>query len=104
MVLPLLSHGRGSSQRPPAPHRSSQREPAAGGQGAEPRPGGGRGWAPAHPGAAGLRAVATLPVLPPAVPTKDLIETCCAAGQQWAIDNDECLEIPETGAEGDVCR
>ncbi|XP_008571189.1 PREDICTED: fibulin-2 isoform X2 [Galeopterus variegatus] len=36
--------------------------------------------------------------------TKDLIETCCAAGQQWAIDNDECLEIPESGAEGDVCR
>ncbi|XP_023475665.2 fibulin-2 isoform X3 [Equus caballus] len=38
------------------------------------------------------------------VSTKDLIETCCAAGQQWAIDNDECLEIPESGAEGDVCR
>lgn len=36
--------------------------------------------------------------------TKDLIETCCAAGQQWAIDNDECLEIPESGLEGDVCR
>ncbi|XP_020031756.2 fibulin-2 isoform X1 [Castor canadensis] len=36
--------------------------------------------------------------------TKDLIETCCAAGQQWAIDNDECLEIPESGAEGDICR
>ncbi|XP_045407493.1 fibulin-2 isoform X2 [Lemur catta] len=36
--------------------------------------------------------------------TKDLIETCCAAGQQWAIDNDECLEMPESGAEGDVCR
>nr|XP_031326867.1 fibulin-2 isoform X1 [Camelus dromedarius]XP_031326869.1 fibulin-2 isoform X1 [Camelus dromedarius] len=38
------------------------------------------------------------------VSTKDLMETCCAAGQQWAIDNDECLEIPESGAEGDVCR
>ncbi|XP_037379628.1 fibulin-2 isoform X2 [Talpa occidentalis] len=38
------------------------------------------------------------------VSTKDLIETCCAAGQQWAIDNDECLEIPESGTEGDVCR
>ncbi|XP_050016276.1 fibulin-2 isoform X2 [Alexandromys fortis] len=36
--------------------------------------------------------------------TKDLIETCCAAGQQWAIDNDECQEIPENGAESDVCR
>uniref|UniRef100_A0ABI7XFH0 Fibulin 2 n=1 Tax=Felis catus TaxID=9685 RepID=A0ABI7XFH0_FELCA len=40
----------------------------------------------------------------PEVSTKDLIETCCAAGQQWAIDNDECLEIPESGAEGDACR
>ncbi|XP_045707696.1 fibulin-2 isoform X1 [Phyllostomus hastatus] len=40
----------------------------------------------------------------PEVSTKDLIETCCAAGQQWAIDNDECLEIPESGAEGDICR
>lgn len=48
--------------------------------------------------------VVTLPVLPPTVSTKDLIETCCAAGQQWAIDNDECLEVPESGAEGDVCR
>ncbi|XP_037023347.2 fibulin-2 isoform X1 [Artibeus jamaicensis] len=38
------------------------------------------------------------------VSTKDLIETCCAAGQQWGIENDECLEIPESGAEGDVCR
>ncbi|XP_049718472.1 fibulin-2 isoform X1 [Elephas maximus indicus] len=38
------------------------------------------------------------------VSTKDLIETCCAAGQQWAIDNDECMDIPESGAEGDVCR
>lgn len=36
--------------------------------------------------------------------TKDLIETCCAAGQQWAIDNDECQEIPENGAESYVCR
>lgn len=48
--------------------------------------------------------VVTLPMLPPTVSTKDLIETCCAAGQQWAIDNDECLEIPESGAEGDACR
>ncbi|OWK02634.1 hypothetical protein Celaphus_00010672 [Cervus elaphus hippelaphus] len=39
-----------------------------------------------------------------AVSTNDLIETCCAAGQQWAIDNDECLDIPESGAEDDVCR
>ncbi|XP_066899459.1 fibulin-2 isoform X4 [Kogia breviceps] len=38
------------------------------------------------------------------VSTKDLLETCCAAGQQWAIDNDECLDIPESGAESDVCR
>ncbi|XP_052030287.1 fibulin-2 isoform X2 [Apodemus sylvaticus] len=36
--------------------------------------------------------------------TKDLMETCCAAGQQWAIDNDECQEIPENGAQSDVCR
>lgn len=36
--------------------------------------------------------------------TKDLIETCCAAGQQWAIDNDECQEIPENGAQSDICR
>ncbi|XP_004860045.1 fibulin-2 isoform X1 [Heterocephalus glaber] len=36
--------------------------------------------------------------------TKDLIESCCAAGQQWAIDNDECTEMPGSGAEGDVCR
>ncbi|XP_042535898.1 fibulin-2 [Dipodomys spectabilis] len=35
---------------------------------------------------------------------KDLIETCCGAGQQWAIDKDECLEIPESGPEGDACR
>lgn len=48
--------------------------------------------------------VVTLPVLPPTVSTKDLIETCCAAGQQWAIDNDECLEVPESGTEDDVCR
>lgn len=40
----------------------------------------------------------------PDVSTKDLIETCCAAGQQWAIDNDECQEIPENGAESDICR
>ncbi|XP_058144921.1 fibulin-2 isoform X2 [Dasypus novemcinctus] len=40
----------------------------------------------------------------PEVSTRDLIETCCAAGQQWAIDNDECADIPESGAEGDVCR
>ncbi|EGV97709.1 Fibulin-2 [Cricetulus griseus] len=38
------------------------------------------------------------------ISTKDLIETCCAAGQQWAIDNDECQEIPQNGAESDVCR
>lgn len=36
--------------------------------------------------------------------TKDLIETCCAAGQQWAIDNGECMEIPISGTDGDICR
>ncbi|XP_034631430.1 fibulin-2 isoform X1 [Trachemys scripta elegans] len=36
--------------------------------------------------------------------TKDLIETCCAAGQQWAIDNGECTEIPVSGTDGDICR
>ncbi|KAJ7316816.1 hypothetical protein JRQ81_002978 [Phrynocephalus forsythii] len=36
--------------------------------------------------------------------TKDLIETCCAAGQQWAIDNNECTEIPVSGTDGDICR
>ncbi|XP_034293623.1 fibulin-2 [Pantherophis guttatus] len=36
--------------------------------------------------------------------TKDLIETCCAAGQQWAIDNNECMEIPISGTSGDICR
>ena len=59
---------------------------------------------PRHLGAVHLLQLVTLPVLPPAVSTKDLIETCCAAGQQWAIDNDECLDIPESGAESDVCR
>ena len=57
-----------------------------------------------RPGHGGSLRVLTLPALPPTVSTKDLIETCCAAGQQWAIDNDECLDIPEGGAEGDVCR
>lgn len=42
--------------------------------------------------------------LQPTGSTKDLMETCCAAGQQWAIDNDECQEIPENGAQTDVCR
>ncbi|XP_044307420.1 fibulin-2 isoform X2 [Varanus komodoensis] len=36
--------------------------------------------------------------------TKDLIETCCAAGQQWAIDNNECTDIPVSGTDGDICR
>ncbi|XP_004692404.1 PREDICTED: fibulin-2 isoform X2 [Condylura cristata] len=49
-------------------------------------------------------SVHSVPRGDPEVSTKDLIETCCAAGQQWAIDNDECLEIPESGTEGDVCR
>uniref|UniRef100_A0A452QXT9 Fibulin-2 n=1 Tax=Ursus americanus TaxID=9643 RepID=A0A452QXT9_URSAM len=49
-------------------------------------------------------SVHSVPRGDPEVSTKDLIETCCAAGQQWAIDNDECLEIPESGAEGDACR
>ena len=55
-------------------------------------------------GTAGPLRALTLPALLPTVSTKDLIETCCAAGQQWAIDSDECLDIPESGAEGDVCR
>nr|XP_030705378.1 fibulin-2 isoform X7 [Globicephala melas] len=49
-------------------------------------------------------SVHSVPRRDPEVSTKDLIETCCAAGQQWAIDNDECLDIPESGAESDVCR
>ncbi|XP_026949491.1 fibulin-2 isoform X4 [Sagmatias obliquidens] len=49
-------------------------------------------------------SVHSVPRGDPEVSTKDLIETCCAAGQQWAIDNDECLDIPESGAESDVCR
>ncbi|XP_076972532.1 fibulin-2 isoform X2 [Tamandua tetradactyla] len=49
-------------------------------------------------------SVHSVPRRDPEVSTKDLIETCCASGQQWAIDNDECVEIPESGAEGDVCR
>ncbi|XP_028334250.1 fibulin-2 isoform X1 [Physeter macrocephalus] len=49
-------------------------------------------------------SVRSVPRGDPEVSTKDLIETCCAAGQQWAIDNDECLDIPESGAESDVCR
>lgn len=49
-------------------------------------------------------SVHSIPRSGPDGSTKDLIETCCAAGQQWAIDNDECQEIPENGAESDVCR
>ncbi|XP_032504197.1 fibulin-2 isoform X4 [Phocoena sinus] len=49
-------------------------------------------------------SVHSVPRGDPEVSTKDLIETCCAAGQQWAIDNDECLDVPESGAESDVCR
>lgn len=64
----------------------------------------GAGSLPCLLGHGGPLRVLTLPALPPTVSTKDLIETCCAAGQQWAIDNDECLDIPESGAEGDVCR
>uniref|UniRef100_A0A803XKG8 Fibulin-2 n=1 Tax=Meleagris gallopavo TaxID=9103 RepID=A0A803XKG8_MELGA len=36
--------------------------------------------------------------------TKELIESCCGAGQQWAIDNGECTETPISGADGDICR
>ncbi|XP_030314326.1 fibulin-2 isoform X2 [Calypte anna] len=36
--------------------------------------------------------------------TKELIESCCGAGQQWAIDNGECTEIPVSGMDGDICR
>ncbi|XP_053576991.1 fibulin-2 [Bombina bombina] len=35
-------------------------------------------------------------------PTKDIIETCCAAGQQWSIDNGECENMPLSTSE--VCR
>lgn len=49
-------------------------------------------------------SVHSVPRGDPEVSTKDLIDTCCAAGQQWAIDNDECLGIPESGSEGNVCR
>ncbi|KAM4651598.1 fibulin-2 [Discoglossus pictus] len=35
-------------------------------------------------------------------PTKYIIETCCAAGQQWSIDNGECENIPLSASE--VCR
>ena len=59
---------------------------------------------PAHLGTAGPIRVLTLLAFLPAVSTKDLIETCCAAGQQWAIDSDECLDIPESSTESDVCR
>lgn len=77
-----------------------------------PSDGWGSGWVPAASvpagparlGTAGPLRALTLPALLPTVSTKDLIETCCAAGQQWAIDSDECLDIPESGAEGDVCR
>uniref|UniRef100_A0A6J0U2R9 Fibulin-2 isoform X1 n=1 Tax=Pogona vitticeps TaxID=103695 RepID=A0A6J0U2R9_9SAUR len=48
-------------------------------------------------------SVHTSPKLPEGS-TKDLIETCCAAGQQWAIDNNECTEIPISGMDGDICR
>uniref|UniRef100_A0A8C6RAX4 Fibulin-2 n=1 Tax=Nannospalax galili TaxID=1026970 RepID=A0A8C6RAX4_NANGA len=41
-------------------------------------------------------SVHSVPRVGPEDSTKDLIETCCAAGQQWAIDNDECQEIPES--------
>uniref|UniRef100_A0A8B9GDP6 Fibulin-2 n=1 Tax=Amazona collaria TaxID=241587 RepID=A0A8B9GDP6_9PSIT len=36
--------------------------------------------------------------------TKELIESCCGAGQQWAVDNGECTEIPVSGMDGDICR
>uniref|UniRef100_A0A8C9L8A5 Fibulin-2 n=1 Tax=Pavo cristatus TaxID=9049 RepID=A0A8C9L8A5_PAVCR len=36
--------------------------------------------------------------------TKELIESCCGAGQQWAIDNGECTETPISGVDGDICR
>ncbi|XP_010615569.1 fibulin-2 [Fukomys damarensis] len=49
-------------------------------------------------------SVHSVPRSSPEGSTKDLMESCCAVGQQWAIDNDECAEMPESGAEGDVCR
>ncbi|MBZ3876482.1 Fibulin-2 [Sciurus carolinensis] len=48
-------------------------------------------------------SVHSVPKGSPEGSTKDLIESCCAAGQQAAIDNDECAQFAE-GAEGDVCR
>ncbi|XP_031757003.1 fibulin-2 isoform X2 [Xenopus tropicalis] len=34
--------------------------------------------------------------------TKDLVETCCAAGQQWSIDHGECENMPLSASE--ECR
>ncbi|XP_041446720.1 fibulin-2 isoform X1 [Xenopus laevis] len=31
--------------------------------------------------------------------TKDLVETCCAAGQQWSIDHGECENMPLSASE-----
>ncbi|XP_029453365.1 fibulin-2 [Rhinatrema bivittatum] len=39
-----------------------------------------------------------------AVSTKDAIETFCAAGQQWAIDNGECMDMPVNEADCVFCR
>ncbi|XP_030062200.1 fibulin-2 isoform X2 [Microcaecilia unicolor] len=38
------------------------------------------------------------------VSTKDAIESFCAAGQQWAIDNADCTNIPVNEADCGVCR
>nr|XP_033782229.1 fibulin-2 isoform X2 [Geotrypetes seraphini] len=38
------------------------------------------------------------------VSTKDAIESFCAAGQQWAIDNGECMHIQVNEADCGVCR
>ncbi|MEE6511564.1 hypothetical protein FKM82_018186 [Ascaphus truei] len=36
--------------------------------------------------------------------TKDIIETCCAIGQQWSMDHGECENIPARGYDSEVCR
>uniref|UniRef100_A0A8D0G7D3 Fibulin-2 n=1 Tax=Sphenodon punctatus TaxID=8508 RepID=A0A8D0G7D3_SPHPU len=58
-----------------------------------------------HTGEIALTGIPGTPSPQPEISsTKDLIETCCAAGQQWAIDNGECTEIPISGTDGDICR
>ncbi|XP_006901430.1 PREDICTED: fibulin-2 isoform X2 [Elephantulus edwardii] len=49
-------------------------------------------------------SVHSVPRSDPEVSTKDMIEKCCAAGQQRAIYNDDCTDVPEIGLESDICR